>query len=331
MATSMKNQTLYLQQQTSKGVAATAAMKRHQALKMRPAYRTEQDKFRGAGSRFTTAIIRNSEMGAPVFEAPQDFNGLTPILQSVLGKVTPTVPGGATKAKQWKWAVDPYAAIDYALFTAIWGDATKAWQLLDLVFTNFGFTFNRGQLSFDVGAISKKPTTGATLPATGVVDVPAAPIPARGYRVFMDSTWATLGTTRLLGVYEGGFTVGETYVPDWTVNDLNASYDDVVEAEETDYTSRLVLRADAAGVAAIGDWENDVMKFLRVKTTGPLIEAGQNYSLQLDMAVKILNPGEIGAAPNSPTRTIPFDFEIMPDPTSGKALEVTLINQLAAA
>lgn len=330
MARSIKNQEFWLQKETAPGIATETAMKRPGSLKLRPGYTTNQETWRGQGSRVINGVIKNSEFAGFSVDGMQDFNALQWALDSLLGFVTPTTPVGATNARQRVWNLATIGALTPATYTGIWGDATQAVKLLHAIFNSLSLSFNRGALSFSSAVIARKPATGATKPAQGATHkyISPAPIAGRNYGVWMDSSWAALGTTRALAVYEGGIDIGETWAPDWPVNDLLPSFESVVENEEIDYTSKLTLGFDAAAVTHIGEWDTDVMKFLRFKATGGLIEAGQNYSLMIDQAVRIINPGEFGTAPSSPTVVVPFSYAVTEDPVSSNALQITLVNNV---
>lgn len=331
MARSIKNQEFWLQKEAVPGTALETAMRRFGGIRGRWSYNTAQQLYRGQASRVVSSITKTTEFANVPIDPIQDYNSLHLVLDSILGFATPATPAGATNARQRVYNLATIGPVAPATYTGIWGDPTQAVKLVNLVFNSLGLTFNRGQLSMSTAAFARTPILGATKPTQGATHkfIPAVPISAKTYGVFLDSTWATLGTTRALAAYEGGMTIGDSFTQDWPVNDLLPSFESVVEVEEVDYTSRMVLGFDAAAIAHIGDWVAGEYKYLRFKSQGGLIEAGQNYLLQIDKCVQVQNPGEIGTAPNSPTVVLPFDYVDMEDPTTGNAMQITLINAVA--
>ena len=330
-ARSVVNQKLYIQKETTPGTAATDAMKRVHGLRMMPGYTDEGEAFTAQGYKMATAWTQNSEIGAPTVETIQDFNAATWTLCGGYGAPTTTTPGGATNARQHKYTLSIDAPDPMAAFTAIWGDGTQAVQMTNLVFQSLQIGIQRGgSLSLSTSALSREPTSGATIPSSGVTEVPAQPIGARLWNVYADDTWAALGTTKLLAAYEGNINFGDKYTPDWVINSAVLNFDSLIEAENADRGGDLRLGFDATAIALINTFKANAMKFLRFEATGPIIESTTAYKLTIDLAIRITQRGEISSAPNSPAVSLPFTFQIMPDETSGKASEATLINTVTA-
>ena len=330
MARSTKNQEWWLQKETAPGVATETAMKRYGSLKGMPGYNSTSENFTAQGSRVVNGIIRNNELGSMSVQGIQDYNALHLALDSLFGFATPTTPGGGTNSKQRIWNVAGSGVVTPATYTSIWGDTTQALKQLHFLFNSLQLTINRGQLSMAVSALARMATTGATKPTQGVTHkfVAAQPIAARNYGIWFDPTWAALGTTRALAAYDGGINFGERWVPDWPINDLLPSFESVVEAEEVEHSSNLSLGFDAAAVTHVGEWLANAIKFLRFKTVGPIIEGAIPYSLQIDMALLIVSPGEMGSAPSSPTVVLPFSYVMTEDPVSNNVCQITLVNNV---
>lgn len=309
MTRSMVNQKLYLGLEASPGVAQTANTKRVLGLRGRPVFTDEGEDFTAAGSKVPTARIQNNEMGGLTVEAIQDFNAFTWLLTGGFGKPASTLVATATKATDHVFTLNPFAADLLATFTAIWGDATQAVQMLQTVFQSLQIGIQRGgSLSLSSAAIGREPTFGATIPASGVTEIPAQPIGARLWDIYADDDYASIGTTKLLAAYEGSVNFGDKYTPDYVINSAVPSYDSLLEAESATRDGNLRVGFDATAVALSTTFKAGAVKFLRFAASGPEIEPGFNYEAEIDLAVRITGRGELSSAPNSPAVSLPFTF-----------------------
>ena len=175
--------------------------------------------------------------------------------------------------------------------------------------------------------------TAPTLTATQTVagnpsDFKAVPISPKGYNVYADDTWATLGTTQMLAMYEGNINFGDKFVPDAPINSAIVSYESLLEAMEQDYGSDFRMGFDATALTVMNSFSTGSLKFFRWEVIGPLIGSGVNYKFTLDCSMFILSRGEFSEAPNSPAVTVPFTATVGKDAVSGKAVRVTLINDV---
>jgi hypothetical protein len=328
---SIVNQGLWLQPEVTPGTAATNAMKRWGGIKLMPGFANETQQFAASGYKVKTSNQVLSEQGTHTVETIQDFNSLLPILASVLtydGATQPDVTN-APNAYEHTFHLEAAAADDLQTYTAIWGDSDQALEMLHLVFNSLGLNIQRGALTLDTSALSYEPTTGATVPSAGVTEIRSVPIPARSYDVFVDDTWAALGTTKSLVAYELGLTIGDKRAPDSPINSTISSFESLVENEDIEFSGVHRLGFDATAVGLITAYKAGAPKFIRVAATGAEIGTGVNYELEVSESTVIQSVGEIGTAPNSPVVTLPFTTLLTPDATSNNTLTVRLVNTVA--
>lgn len=329
MAKSITNQITQIQRETTPGTAATTAMRRLTAIGMRPGWNVTTNEFRAQGYKLNTVIQEVDERGAWTVDGVQDFNHLGFVLASRIALPVTTTPAGGTTARQHVFTLVANAEDTRAIYTAQFGDASRAVQATYGAFNSLGINVQRGQLGFDTGFISRTPTIVAAVTTAGATAVPAAPTATRQFDVWADDTWAALGTTQLLAAYEGGIDLGDKFAPDAPINSALASYESLLEAEDQGYGGTLRVGFDATAAGLVTTWQNAALKFFRIKATGPIIEAAIRYVFQLDFCAQITNPGNIEGFANG-TLTLPFDFQIVPDPVSGNAITATLVNTIAA-
>ena len=178
--------------------------------------------------------------------------------------------------------------------------------------------------------MSYAPTTGATLPASGTTTIGTIPVAARTWDVYADVSEAALGTTKLLACYEGGIEFGDKYTPDWVINSALDSFDSIIENDDLEPSANLTLGFDATAVSLLGDWTAGTVKYLRLASTGPVIDQTSvptdiNAEIEIDLCVRITQPGEFSAAPNSPAVFLPLTCQVEAD-SSGFAAAARLVN-----
>lgn len=330
MARSMVNQGLYLQRETTSGTAITTAMKRYLGIKGTIGWDVEKEYFRGSGYKADTGENTLAEMGKTDLEVIQDYNTMLPLLSGVFGApVTTTVGVGTPAAYEHVFTIDPKAADTLVTFTAMWGDPVLALQALAWAFHGLTLGVQRKELSLSSNAILRAPETGIALPTTGVTEVPMVPVRASTYNAYMDTTWAALGTTKLLALYAIEYEYPDKYVPDWVVNSALPSYSELMEADDLEYGLTATLGFDPTGVGLINDSLGGGMKFIRTACTGPSINGTDNYGLEVDAAV-VLNPGDVTSGPDAPSVVVEFEGRMQVDGTSGQLSQVRLVNGLAS-
>lgn len=325
MAKSIVNQITLIQKETTPGTAAVTAMKRLSAIGLRPGWVTETNDFKSQGYKLPTVIQQTAESGVWEADGVQDFNHLGFPLSSRIATPVTTTPGGGTLSRQHVFSLVPNAEDTKATYTTQFGDTSRAVQSTYGVFNSLGINVQRGALSFDTSFISRTPTTISSVATSSVTTVPAAPTAARQFDVWADPSWATLGTTQLLAAYEGNIDLGDKFAMDTPINSAVTSYESLVEAEDQTYDGMLRLGFDTVAVAMVASFTAAALKFIRIKATGPIIEGIIPYSFQLDFCAQIRNPGTLESFSNG-TLTLPFEFSIVPDPTTGNALVATLVN-----
>lgn len=331
MPSSMVNQQLWIQHETTPGTPVTSAMKRYLGLQLTPGYDVTTEEHMASGYKMPTSSSILNNLGKHTVSTIQDFNVLLPIGACNFGPPVTTKPSGAVNANQHVMTLNAGAADTEVSHTAIWGDASEAVQFPHLLFHSLKLSIQRGKLSLDVDAISDTISTGATLPSTGTTTVPTVPISAIGYDVYMDPSWATLGTTKLLACYEADLDIGDKYIPDSPINSTVGGMAAAVESDKINYTGTLMAAFDANALTMLTDFQARTPLFFRIAVNGPVIDTGTpniNYLAQFDFCAVIKNPAAFQAAPNSPLRVLEFDLQLIPDPTTGNSVVLTLINTL---
>jgi hypothetical protein len=303
-------------------------MREYQGLSFTVGYNDSGDSFRSAGFRGTTARVKTDEYGDHTVDAPQDFNGLLPVAASVLGAPVTTQPDvtGAPTAYEHVLTLTGSGEVAPVTYTAISGNDDYAFEMNYLVFNTLDFGVQRSSLTFGTSAISRTPTEAVAIPATGVTQVSAVPVPSRNYDVYIDDTWAALGTTKYLSAYDVSAGVGATWGMDSPINSEIISFESLMENLDTDYSGEMSVGLKPANAVLFDSFTNDTQKFVRIAADGPVIAGTTRYRIQLDFSIIVTARGAVGDAPNSSTKILPFSYEFSPDNISGNLIELTIVN-----
>lgn len=319
-----------LQRETTPGVFADTAMRAYMGLRMKPGFNTEGSSFKGSGYRATTARNITSDHGAHAVEAPQCFNAILPVAASLIGAPA-SAPVGDGDAVKHVLTLMGRGKRNPVSFSAVWGNEDYAMAMDYFMFQNLTFGVQRGDLTFDTSAISRTPDTEDVDWPTGIEEIPAVPIPSRAYDVYIDDSWDDIGTTQMLATYDASVGIGDTWGMDAPINSAIVSFAEAVENEDVDFTGAMQVGVKPSIQDIFNTFREGAVKYVRIAAAGPLIGTGpERYAISLDYPILITSPGEADTAPNSSTVILPFDYELTPDPASGKLMELTVTNTIAS-
>lgn len=328
---SIATQVAQLQRETSPGTPETDAMLRPLSLKLTPGMAGSGGSgFRSAGAAVMTAYEIGDLWTTWAVDGVQDFNALGLIAACVFGPPVTTPVSGSTGAYSHVFTPKSFGADTLVSYTAQYGDTSIAFEAAMLVFQALGLTIERGNLSLASSAISRLFDEGATLATTGVTDVPAVLIPSTGYNVFVDDTWAALGTTQMLACYRAEVTTPDKYTPDAPINSNINGFETLVANAEGDFTSNWTFGVNPVSAALIDSFKKSVKKFIRLAVDGPVITGSTRYSLKYDTCTQLTNVGTVTTAPGSSVQVLPFDGQLIYDEVSEKFLQLTIVNTVAA-
>jgi hypothetical protein len=147
-------------------------------------------------------------------------------------------------------------------------------------------------------------------------------------RVYLDSSWASLGTTQLSGVVRSGtLEVTTGLVPVQTV-DGRADLDFTKHSSgELEASLELVLELDATGSAQYQRYRDNGTAFIRVRFEGTPI-GGQPRYVQFDGFWQV--DGQPKSSVDGQQELVGIKFRLVRDTVSGNALVVTVRNGLQA-
>lgn len=301
-----------------------AANRKLLATSIEPGIQATVNQFRPAGGKFMTVAALGKEWveadiaGAGVYTDP------VYLLASVMNYAAPAQQGATTA---YKWTFSPAQAAEDTIktYTVEFGGAVRAARFAYGLVTEFGMEFDRENIGITGAMIGKALEDGVTLTATPT-EIALTPILPKHVDIFVDTTAAGLGTTKLLRVLSGSFSIGNRYNPVWPLNSALSGFAAHVEVEP-ELTFEMMVEADAAGMALLTALRDGSKRFIRLKATSDqLAGVGFPYVFQIDFCGSIVEPQEF--SDEDGVYAIGFQFRGTYDATWAKAFQVEITNAL---
>ena len=185
---------------------------------------------------------------------------------------------------------------------------------------------NVAQLTVDSSSLTgggSYTVTTTTPGADAVIDIPPTPAGATIADVYLDSTWAGLGTTQLVHALTSELQIGDRLSRVRPLNKSKSS-DTVIDIAKQEHTLGLTLGINAVERARLAKIRANTKEFARVQWTGDLIGGSNYYTLRTDACLLWQNPGDPEEEQGALARM--WTGQIAIDQTSKQALAIRIIN-----
>lgn len=170
-----------------------------------------------------------------------------------------------------------------------------------------------------------KPVMVRTTPG-GYLEYDIEPIAPGMWSVYWNSTYATLGTTKLTRLFNFDWNVENTQAPFTVVDAANNSWVAAAEAPMR-VLAKFQVAADQASQVMVSDCKNRVQGFTRLQAVGPVISGGFSHSLTIDLSTKIESYGEKRNV-DGVVVARSFSFYSRYEPTWGANAKFVLVNKV---
>lgn len=305
-------------------VAANKLLRTYNAT---PAIQTSLTMVPAVGGKYALASHLAREWTTINLEGPLTYTEVVYLLSSVLTGVTPTQISPPTgTAYRWTFAPAQSSADSPKTYTVEYGSDDRAWKCTYGLVTEFSLSIGQDTLDVRASMLGRSIQDGITLTASPT-NIEVVPVTRPGVSLWLDTTAAGLGTTKLLRGFTAEFQVRSRYNPVWVLDSAQASFAAHVEARP-EVTLRLLVEADAQGMGLLTAMRQGDKRFIRLKATGPNIETGNDYTFQLDLCGLVSAVGSF--ADQDGVYAIDWTFTATYDATWGKAFEVQVVNKLSA-
>lgn len=307
------------------GVAAT---KRIQSMNIALDAQLNTDTFAPNGNLFPTSAALIQEWTEGDLDGILTYTEVVYPLTALLGPAVITTFSGGPLAKQWLWTVNANSVLSPTFLSIEKGSSVYAVQVINAVLTGLNFGWKRtDKVSMGGGILASRLQTGFTMTTIGgspTVEIVRVLPPH--IDVFFDASYAGLGTSKQLRAFEAAFSLDNMYSPVWPLNSALTGHDGVVPTMP-DSESSMLLMADANGLAFLANVRANTTGYLRIKATGPLIEAVHPYVFQIDIPVQVKDVD--GFTDSDGVWAIPWTFQPIDNGTNAP-LVITVINKQTA-
>lgn len=319
-------QTCQIGVETTPGTAVSATKKLLSAsMAIKP--RTEFDKYRPAGTKYTTLAAQGKEWSEIAISGKPSYNELPYFFSSLLHYAAPVQQGGSA-AYKWTFESNNAAEDVGKTYTVEQGDGTanEAWRAAGVKVSGMTFDFNRNTIDMSGTAVGQSIETGKTLSSgvTSLAQVPVMPTQLKFYMADLQTDLAT--ATAITRSFSMQWSLTDKFGLAWPVGQSPIA----VEGEPN-YSARIKIATDATGMGLISLMRAGTVKWFRIKAEGGLAYTGYNYTFQIDFPAVITEIGDMADQEN--IYAIEYGLSPIFDPswgTSGKSLEIIVINTLSS-
>lgn len=289
--------------------------------------------YTATGHKYVTEKEENTEWVDFTLAGAMDYNGLLYPLAGAMGSVAPVAHGASTTAKDWVYTPPIYGSAVPQTYTFEQGDTVRAHRVPYGLFTDFGYTLTRKEAKLNnTKGLSQPIADGITLTASPTA-VALAPMVAKQFNVYLDSSSGGIGGTQLLKVLQVDYSFGGVYGPFWPINRANVGFTSHVDMRPKSIV-KIKLEADSVGMALLSNLQVGSTQYLRVQAQGSQIASdgpgAVNAGFTHDMAIKVGKPSTF--SDDSGIFAIEWECTVVEDPAwgSGKAQVLTLTNLLTS-
>jgi hypothetical protein len=311
---------------------AVPADKRLALLNIEPNARVVNQTFRGVGRRFVVGQALNKQWTEAGLSGGMSYNEFPYVGCSALNTVTPVAAAGAdTGAHTWTWTIAEATAITRKTYTIEVGDAVRASSFAHAGIRDFELGVSREAVEPTGTIVGKALSRGVALTAAPTA-IPVVPMVGDEWSIFLDTTSAGIGTTRLTRPFEVRIIFTGLQDPLWTLDSSVTGFATLVDQPEPVYQLRVMAEADAAGDALMAAFEAEATRYVRFLSTGGLVVTGGalTHKFQIDAACKVTAVGDYADEQGVWAREYTLDIVEDSAWASGQAMVVTNVNSLAA-
>ena len=305
---------------------AVAANKRLSGLMIDPQPKTAIKRYRGTGYKFGTVAALNKEWVEASLSGPITYTEIVYLLSSLLDVATIATPGGGTNSRSWTFAPDSVAADAPKTFTVEIGDATRAQEFAYGLVKDLTLSFSREGNELSGTMLGNSLVDGITLTGSPTAIALMPVLPTQITVKLADTAAGLPGASALTRAVSAEWSMAKRYSPAFFL-DAATSWGVHVEVEPT-AKMKLKVEADSVGMGLLTQMRAGSTKFMRIGSTGSIIEGAIPYSLTIDGAGKIVSDPKF--SDEDGIRCIEWEFDLFHDATWGAATQIVAVNLLTA-
>jgi hypothetical protein len=304
---------------------AVAANKQLLGTSIQPSIKVTTNTFRPYGQKFVTINPLGKEWTEGSIEGPLCYSDWSYLAASGIAYAAP-VQIAATAAYTHTHTPSQTAVDTVKTYTVEVGGTVRAHKMAYGLVTSLGYTINREECNVKGTIMGQRLTDAITLTATPTA-IALQPVLPTEVSVYMDTTAAGIGTTKLLRVTNIDFDFSDRFGPVWPVDAAQTSFAAHVDTESSAQL-KLTLVADAVGMGLLTTLRAGSKVFLEVEAIGPVIESTETYTWRHQMCGTVSDVSEF--KDEDGVYAIEWTFDATYDSTLTYAFKFTEVNTLTA-
>jgi hypothetical protein len=285
--------------------------------------------FRPMGSKIQSTVLPGKDFTNFSVSGQGSYQEAPYLFSSLLIDVTPTTVD--TSGKQWLYEPTNRTENTKARYTIEQGSAVRAGKVTFGAVTGVEYTFNRESgVAISGSGFAQQYQDNITLTPTPTT-VTEAPILPTHLNVYVNDTFAAIGTTKLTRDFNAVWRCNDVAGQVWPINSANASFAADVELVPT-VQCELTAEADTAGMAFLTAVRAGATKYVRLEAISTVLagSASSFYKIWIDGAYKVSSVG--GFDDSDGVKVVAWTLDAVAESTfSATAFSrVTVVNTLAA-
>jgi hypothetical protein len=298
-------------------------------LSYAPGISLEFNRFRPMGQRVASAITPGKDYTTLDMTGAGSYSELIYPLSSLFGTVTATTV--ETTGKRRTWTPAGRSEITPVTFTVEFGSATRAQRAVYGFQRGIELTYNRTDgVTIAGDGIAQALADGITLTSspTQIEDVPILPT---HLDVYVDTTSASFGSTKLTRDFNAVFRYNDARDPVWPINSTLGSYGSDVEIEPTCQVE-LTVEADSTGMGYLTTARAGTAVYIRLSAVSTQLAGASaaKYDLLIDVAAKVSAINAFDDSDGIKVLTYTFDAFYDTNWNSGQFLKIQNTNKTAS-
>lgn len=310
---------------------AVAPTKQFAGLNIELDSELEVDEFGPMGQLTQTIVAPRQEWSTGELSGYPTYTEIVYPLSNVFGAAVITTPSGATNRRLWSWnpsASTPWTPKTWTVRRGVSDDTAEeaSYALLSGLTLSFS---RRSAPEIGGDLFARRLDYAATLAATGVTVPTNVPmLPAEG-SVYLDTTGAGIGVTKLLRDFLLEFSITDLFGPIWPINASLTSFA-AHGVQKPTIEAKLTLGNDAVGRGLVTNMRAGTAVFIRYQAvSASMIEASDPYKFTLDMACMVVE-APARADEDGLLSTLEWTFRVVSDATWASWIRIAVENNLSA-
>lgn len=280
--------------------------------------------YRRHGAKAMTSSIIHKEWSEGKFDGPLSYVEFVYFLAGLFPFTKTTVNVGAT---QWDFLPNAAGNDDATTFTLEDGDDEAVDRYSYLTISSLDLDFGLEECKMSGNCFAQPQDASLSALSSPAVPLAERNVSSREVDVYMDDTFATIGTTKVTDAFEAKVSIGEKRQQKWVLNSSNQSWK---EAKEIVPAANLMLTAEYnAQIRALqASLKNNPLKYFRIVANGPVIPGAgaQKYLIQIDFCGKVQDKDK--QADMDGIYGYQYNFGAIQDAAMGRAYSIRVINAL---